>query len=68
MTDEPFACEVLNCERLHKDPLADCERGRCCYAWQRRSREDRHYQEERDRGEREGQVTPVPAPFFDGEG
>ena len=68
MTERPNACENLNCKSLATQTLEACERELCCFAWQRRSREDRQHQEERDRREREGQVTPVPAPFFDGEG
>ena len=68
MTVEPFACVALICEKLASQTLEACERGNCPFAWQRRSREDRQRQDEKDRRERDGQVTPVPAPFFEGEG
>jgi hypothetical protein len=48
---EAFACEALSCAALIRDSLADCERKRCCFAWQRRGREDRARREEADRRE-----------------
>lgn len=48
---DAFACEALGCAALTRDSLADCERKRCCFAWQRRGLEDRARRD--DAGRRE---------------
>jgi len=53
---EPNPCVATNCILIEL-PLERCERERCCFAWARRSREDRARREAKDRQLREEGVA-----------
>ncbi len=51
---EFFACPELQCRCLDVGTLADCERQRCEFAYQRRREEDAIKREAKDQAEKEG--------------
>jgi hypothetical protein len=50
--EDPFACSEIECEHLEGRTLRECERARCCFAFQRSREEAAIDQARRDEKEK----------------
>jgi hypothetical protein len=53
MTTDPFACCEIECPRLERWTLHECEEARCCWTYVRRREEDAIERERKDAKARE---------------